>query len=75
MKVKTPSRYRVGSTMSANTSKVWSDCEPCPRKPSATKVLETERMKSEAREALSLAVCALAPWRVKCSVVRAVRSS
>src|SRR5262245_47019575 len=43
--------------------------------PSATRVLETERMYSEAREALSLAVCERAPWSVKCSVVSAVRSS
>jgi hypothetical protein len=43
--------------------------------PSATRALETERMYSEAREALSLAVCERAPWSVKCSVVRAVKSS
>src|SRR5687768_10033433 len=43
--------------------------------PSATRVLETERMYSEAREALSLAVCDRAPWSVKCSVVSAVKSS
>jgi hypothetical protein len=43
--------------------------------PGATRALETERIYSEAREALSLAVCERALWSVKCSVVRAVKSS
>jgi hypothetical protein len=32
-------------------------------------------MKRAAREELSLIVCDRAPWRVKCSVVSAVKSS
>src|SRR5215211_7410886 len=42
--------------------------------PSATRVLETENTYTEARAELSLMVCDLAPWRVKCSVLRAVSS-
>lgn len=55
MKVNRPSTNSVGSTMRANTAKVWSFPGGCLRKPSATKVLETEKMNIDAREADSLA--------------------